>query len=75
MLPNNKLMYAIVATIPASQPFNLYLLSKIRTIAKIKSAIPAKDTYIFSMEADISFPPKLRLLIANRIITYGYGDK
>lgn len=74
--PIIRLMYAIVAMIPASQPLSLYLLSKIRPIAKIKSPIPTKEIYIFSMEVDISFPPReLRLLIANRIIPYGNGDK
>lgn len=44
---------------PATIPFNLYLLSKISPIAKNSANIPAKETHIIIIEADniiSSFP-------------------
>jgi len=43
-------------TIPASQPFNLFLLNHISPIAKNKKIIPAKEIYILSIETDIQSP-------------------
>lgn len=58
--PNNNDMYAKKDTMPASQPFSLYLLSNIRPIAKNKNNIPAKEIYILSMDIDISFTSQTR---------------
>lgn len=52
--PNTNDMYAKSDTIPAKNPFSLYLLNQIRPIAINKNNIPAKEMYIFSMDIDIS---------------------
>jgi len=48
--PENKEMYAMKATIPAKKPFNFDRLTTINTMAKISSAIPPKEMYIFNMD-------------------------
>ncbi len=50
-------MYAIIPVIMLKTPFNLFLLSIIKTIAIIKKAIPAKEMYIFNILSDMCFSP------------------
>lgn len=53
--PATKKMYANKAVIAAKIPFNLYRLKRIKPMAKNNANIPAKDTHIINIEADMNY--------------------
>lgn len=69
--PNINAIYASKETMPASHPFSLCLLSRIRPMAKNNNIMPAKDMYIFNIETDTNLTSNFKnIRYAQRIITY-----
>lgn len=69
--PKINAIYASKETIPASHPFSLCRLSKIRPMAKNSKTIPANDMYIFNIETDNYLTSDFKNIhYAQRIIPY-----